>query len=760
MKKRLLIVMLVVAFVVANGNLAYAEEEEVHDQIQKTEEYNEEPGNQQLLIEESKKEEDSQLFSTEEIVAPMVTDVKLIGVEDKDNLSAPVSFQVQLMVKAPEGQRVDHVKIEYMGTTYGQIGYGEINKSERHFGLSEPWEPGIEGDTCMLDVSFGEYGPINEYRIMGISLSSYEHDSIADECYVSYSGNGAIEDVQSLQGSYVYNKNYQVDKFGDLPDLPISEENIRITSSKKTDTIKPQITSITPKEKVTSTDTIQGIEVGYKDMDSGIKQIHIIYCSGKNDSWAFQVGWTADGDSYIGKGEIIVFGRLQTGEDSFYLYSIDVTDNAGNNVTYYRDDNNQLTAKEYNPSTGEEDVIYTLDGAETGFLTKHTSEVFDGPILTYANSMMDEVVAPGVLQCAIKVSDESNLDAVKLCCVTENGKKVLLESEKITKPSSGAYICSFPLDKYSEEGDYWVSDLYLIDNSEGEKVSSYWTSEDNPTVFRKAGTERQGNMNFTVTRSNKDMLVSDIDNVTSELDRINVGGTVVIKDINYDEQVSLSQKIIETAIQKSLEIVILDENRNSEIVVEGEDLKDISGNGELELKVQRNNLVKDTISVGEKEDDMYYPVRVTASDVHIPVKIRVKVDKKFKEARRGNPIHISRLEPDNNLTVLYDNIRIDNEGYVELTFDNGLNSKRNASNEEIQFIISSKENETRFALGDIDNSGKVAMSDLLMCLYHVSGRTELTGNAFVAADINDDGVVKMTDLLQILHYVSGRDTEL
>lgn len=62
--------------------------------------------------------------------------------------------------------------------------------------------------------------------------------------------------------------------------------------------------------------------------------------------------------------------------------------------------------------------------------------------------------------------------------------------------------------------------------------------------------------------------------------------------------------------------------------------------------------------------------------------------------------------------------------------------------------------------GDVNADGRITMTDLLMCLHHVSGRTLLTGDAFLAADINDDGVVKMTDLLRILHYVSGRNTVL
>lgn len=60
--------------------------------------------------------------------------------------------------------------------------------------------------------------------------------------------------------------------------------------------------------------------------------------------------------------------------------------------------------------------------------------------------------------------------------------------------------------------------------------------------------------------------------------------------------------------------------------------------------------------------------------------------------------------------------------------------------------------------GDINSDNQITMADLMMCLHHVSGRTELTGNAFLAADIDDDGFIKMGDLMRILHHVSGRST--
>lgn len=58
--------------------------------------------------------------------------------------------------------------------------------------------------------------------------------------------------------------------------------------------------------------------------------------------------------------------------------------------------------------------------------------------------------------------------------------------------------------------------------------------------------------------------------------------------------------------------------------------------------------------------------------------------------------------------------------------------------------------------GDINADNYVTMVDLMMCLHHVSGRTELTGNAFLAADIDNDGIIKMGDLMRILHHVSGK----
>lgn len=51
-------------------------------------------------------------------------------------------------------------------------------------------------------------------------------------------------------------------------------------------------------------------------------------------------------------------------------------------------------------------------------------------------------------------------------------------------------------------------------------------------------------------------------------------------------------------------------------------------------------------------------------------------------------------------------------------------------------------------IGDLNGDGNIMMTDLIMCLYHTSGRKTLTGNAFLAADIDGNGAVKMNDLMK------------
>lgn len=62
--------------------------------------------------------------------------------------------------------------------------------------------------------------------------------------------------------------------------------------------------------------------------------------------------------------------------------------------------------------------------------------------------------------------------------------------------------------------------------------------------------------------------------------------------------------------------------------------------------------------------------------------------------------------------------------------------------------------------GDVDGDEKVSTKDLMIVLYGVSGRNELTDDQTTAADIDGDGKVTVSDLTRILYYVSGRNSTL
>ena len=79
---------------------------------------------------------------------------------------------------------------------------------------------------------------------------------------------------------------------------------------------------------------------------------------------------------------------------------------------------------------------------------------------------------------------------------------------------------------------------------------------------------------------------------------------------------------------------------------------------------------------------------------------------------------------------------------------------------ELPITVSEEAGETEVVKGDINMDQKIGLQDLMMCMYHISGRSSLTGDAFTAADINSDESITVADLMRMLYYVSGRNAEL
>ena len=62
--------------------------------------------------------------------------------------------------------------------------------------------------------------------------------------------------------------------------------------------------------------------------------------------------------------------------------------------------------------------------------------------------------------------------------------------------------------------------------------------------------------------------------------------------------------------------------------------------------------------------------------------------------------------------------------------------------------------------GDLNNDGKVTMSDLVKCVQSVSGRNTLTNQENWAADVDENGKVDIRDATRLLYFVNGRNVNL
>lgn len=94
------------------------------------------------------------------------------------------------------------------------------------------------------------------------------------------------------------------------------------------------------------------------------------------------------------------------------------------------------------------------------------------------------------------------------------------------------------------------------------------------------------------------------------------------------------------------------------------------------------------------------------------------------------------------------------EKMLIITYTEGFQTRK------VEFPIVVTDDEGGVIKGDVNMDRKVSLQDLMMCLYHISGRSVLAGDAFTAADINNDGSITVADLMRMLYYVSGRNIEL
>ena len=462
---------------------------------------------------------------------------------------------------------------------------------------------------------------------------------------------------------------------------------------------------------------------------------------------------------------------------TYFLLEINLGDEAGNSNYYgYNEESGKLEAYLNDGST------LVIDTCEfTVSESASPDEDFDAPIFEDLSLQVNQAEAGEVIQCKIKVNDETGISRLRLdyeCDQDGDGEPdtyLSLESRNVILQGD-EYICDFVVDPYCTAGDYDLFSILIVDGSIRENYSTYLYDKLGNIILGPYGddyVEMPAGRSFAlaVTQPKGDMVVTDLmngDNVLEATENVGEGGTVVVKG-SYLENLSeyrIPTEFFQAVQDKKLTVIIPDAQGDSEIVVKGEDLSAIP-DMDLKLQIKREALVED--EAGVEKDDLYYPVDIITSDASMPVTIRVKVDDEFLDQCGENPVRISRVGENGTPTIVAENVTVNEDGYVEINFPKGLQGTGVASQilyanaggqrtiqEKYSFVISSQVDESEVMLGDIDGDGQVNLVDLMQCLNHVGGKTFLTGNALLAADINQNGDVNLVDLMRLLNYVGGK----
>lgn len=466
---------------------------------------------------------------------------------------------------------------------------------------------------------------------------------------------------------------------------------------------------------------------------------------------------------------------------TYFLLEINLIDEAGNSNYYgYNGENGKLEAYL------KDDSISVIDTCEfTVSESASPDEDFDAPIFEDLSLQVNQAEAGEVIQCRIKVNDETGISRLRLdyeCDQDGDGEPdtyLSLESRNVILQGD-EYICDFVVDPYCTAGDYDLFSILIVDGSIRENYSTYLYDKLGNIILGPYGddyVEMPAGRSFAlaVTQPKGDMVVTDLmngDNVLNATENVDEGGTVVVKG-SYLEDLSeyrIPTEFFQAVKEKELTVIIPDSQGDSEIVVKGKDLSVIP-DMDLELRIKREALVED--KAGVEKDDLYYPVDIVTSDASMPVTIRVKVDDEFLDQCGENPVRISRVGEDGTPTIVEENVTVNEDGYVEINFPNGLQGTGVASQilyanadgqrtiqEKYSFRISSQVDESEVMLGDVNGDGRITTADLVKSANYVVGNTKLAENELLAADINKDNRVTTSDLVQLANYIVGNITEL
>ena len=152
---------------------------------------------------------------------------------------------------------------------------------------------------------------------------------------------------------------------------------------------------------------------------------------------------------------------------------------------------------------------------------------------------------------------------------------------------------------------------------------------------------------------------------------------------------------------------------------------------------------------------------VVKQEIEIPVKIETRAESSeftiFCKSSMNDIAEVLYVTQPDDTGYAYVYVTTKLPGVVTLTV--GIEGTSIQNNVELN-ILQEPIEETEENKGDINEDGHVNITDLMICLHHVSGRTLLDEQKLASADIDGNGSVNITDLMRMLHYVSGRTETL
>ncbi len=723
-----------------------------------------------------------------------VKDLKIEGVADKDHLTAGESFEVVLTVYNDIKKKVPVVPercwIQWDGVD-DDSAYKMVYSEGEQFVL----DPGAEAE-LRFPVEISRYSGVSNYQLSLLSINGSEinndfwpatyydkrwsDDLIGTGVTAADPYRDGVMDVLPYHGEI----DWSVTTLTSTTDTqaPIIE-SVKVNPQSATVPGKIELEIRTKGEEVSPVDTlswafwdknrvhnvIMGMSTNPKEFTG--EEAYIF-----KDYYYSPISYSAERGCYV--AEIELDEKIVKG--TYYLREITLGDEAGNSNYYgYNGENGKLEAYL------KDDSISVIDTCEfTVSESASPDEDFDAPIFEDLSLQVNQAEAGEVIQCRIKVNDETGISRLRLdyeCDQDGDGEPdtyLSLESRNVILQGD-EYICDFVVDPYCTAGDYDLFSILIVDGSIRENYSTYLYDKLGNIILGPYGddyVEMPAGRSFAlaVTQPKENMVVTDLmngDNVLEATENVGEGGTVVVKG-SYLEDLSeyrIPTEFFQAVQDKKLTVIIPDAQGDSEIVVKGEELSSIP-DMDLELRIKREALVED--EAGVKEDDLYYPVDVITSDASMPVTIRVKVDDEFLDQCGENPVRISRVGEDGTPTIVAENVSVNEDGYVEIKFPNGLQGTGVASQilyanaggqrtiqEKYSFRISSQVDEPEVMLGDINGDGAINISDLTLCMNHILGKIKLTDEKFYAADVKEDGVVNVSDLTLIMNYILGKINE-